>query len=101
MRAREIRQLAGHAPRHHASCMFVVTEAEAAAIRATFEQQGELSAAIELRRLFPGITDNVQARECARVIACWHARPGGCARGVAKSPEQAERSPGGDWKRAI
>ena len=73
--AREIRQLAGHAPRHHAPCMFVVTEAEAAAIRATFEQQGELSAAIELRRLFPGITDNVQARECARVIACWQPLP--------------------------
>ena len=73
--AREIRQLAGHAPRHHAPCMFVVTEAEAAAIRATFEQQGELSAAIELRRLFPGITDNVQARECARVIAGWQPLP--------------------------
>ena len=39
--------------------MFVVSEA--AAIRAVFEQQGELSAAIELRRLFPGVTDNVQA----------------------------------------
>ena len=49
--------------------MFVVSEAEAAAIRTAFEQQGELSAAIELRRLFPGITDNLQARECARVIA--------------------------------
>ena len=71
MPEREIKQLADHGPRHHAPCMFVVTEAEAAAIRATFEQQGELSAAIELRRLFPGITDNVQARECARVIAGW------------------------------
>jgi hypothetical protein len=71
VRASEIRQLADHASRHHAPCMFVVTEAEAAAIRATFEQQGELSAAIELRRLFPGITDNVQARECVRVIAGW------------------------------
>ena len=43
--------------------MFVVTEAEATAIRAVFEQQGELSAAVELRRLFPGMTDNAQARE--------------------------------------
>ena len=51
--------------------MFVVTEAEAAAIRAVFEQQGELSAAIELRRLFPGVTDNAQAQECARTIAGW------------------------------
>jgi hypothetical protein len=41
----------------------VVTEAEATAIRAVFEQRGELSAAVELRRLFPAITDNVQARE--------------------------------------
>jgi hypothetical protein len=51
--------------------MFVVTDAEAAAIRAVYEQRGELSAAIELRRLFPGITDNAQARECARTIAGW------------------------------
>jgi hypothetical protein len=51
--------------------MFVVTEADAAAIRAVYEQRGELSAAIELRRRFPGITDNAQARECARTIAGW------------------------------
>jgi hypothetical protein len=55
--------------------MFVVSEAEAVAIRTAFEQQGELSAAIELRRLFPGITDNLQARECARVIAGWKPLP--------------------------
>src|SRR3954471_12859555 len=48
--------------------MFVVTETEAAAIRAAYEQGGEFSAAIELRRLFPGITDNAKARECARTI---------------------------------
>jgi hypothetical protein len=51
--------------------MFVVSEAEAAAIRAAFDQGGELSAAVELRRLFPGVTDTAQARECARVIAGW------------------------------
>jgi hypothetical protein len=51
--------------------MFVVTEVEAAAIRAAFDRGGELSAAVELRRLFPGITDNAQARECARAIATW------------------------------
>jgi hypothetical protein len=51
--------------------MFVVTEAEAAAIRAVYQQRGELSAAVELRRLFPGVTDNAQARECARTIAGW------------------------------
>jgi hypothetical protein len=55
--------------------MFVVTEADAAAIRAVFEQRGEFAAAIELRRLFPGITDNAEARECARTIAGWTPLP--------------------------
>jgi hypothetical protein len=49
--------------------MFVVTEADAAAIRAVFERGGEFAAAVELRRLFPGITDTAQARACARTIA--------------------------------
>jgi hypothetical protein len=51
--------------------MFVVSEAEAAAIRAVCDQRGELSAVIELRRLFPGITDTAKARECVRTIAGW------------------------------
>ena len=55
----------------HAPAMFVVTDADAAAIRDAFQQRGELAAAIELRRRFPGITDNTQARECARTIAGW------------------------------
>jgi hypothetical protein len=55
--------------------MFVVSEAEAAAIRAAFEQRGELSAAVELRRLFPGVTDTAQARECVRTIAAWKPLP--------------------------
>ena len=46
--------------------MIVVSEAEAAAIRAAFEQCGEFVAAVELRRLFPAITDTAQARVCAR-----------------------------------
>ena len=50
--------------------MFVVTEAQPAMIRATYEQRGEFSAAVELRQLFPGI-DNAQARECVRTIASW------------------------------
>jgi hypothetical protein len=33
--------------------MFIVSKADAAAIRAAFEQGGELSASVELRRLFP------------------------------------------------
>ena len=55
--------------------MFSVTEAEAAAVRRVFEEEGELSAAIEVRRLFPGITDNAKARECARTIAGWRPAP--------------------------
>jgi hypothetical protein len=43
--------------------MFSVTEAEAATIRTAFEQEGELSAGVELRRLFPGVMDGVRARE--------------------------------------
>jgi len=34
-----------------------------------------LSAAIELRRLFPGITDNAHARTCARMIIGWAPQP--------------------------
>jgi hypothetical protein len=55
--------------------MFAVSEAEAAAIRAVYEQRGEFSAAIELRRLFPAITDTAQARACARTIAGWTPLP--------------------------
>ncbi len=54
--------------------MFAVNETEAAAIRNVFDQDGELSAGIEVRRLFPGITDGVKAREVARVIAGWTPR---------------------------
>jgi hypothetical protein len=51
--------------------MFLVTEAEVAAICEIFERDGELSAAIELRRRFPGIRDNAQARTQAWTIAGW------------------------------
>jgi hypothetical protein len=34
-----------------------------------------LSAAVELRRLFPGVMDNAKARECARTIAAWKPLP--------------------------
>src|ERR1700682_2330599 len=67
--------LVGHGAHHHAIGMFVVTEADAAAIRDVFDQEGELSAAIELRRRFPGITDNAKARACARTIAGWKPPP--------------------------
>jgi hypothetical protein len=55
--------------------MFLVTDIEADAIRAIYEQEGELSAAIELRRLFPGITDNAKARAHVRTIAGWKPLP--------------------------
>jgi hypothetical protein len=68
-------RLAARAPRSHAPDMFVVTDADAAAIRAAFEQRGGLSAVVELRRLFPDITDNSEAQECARAIAGWRPLP--------------------------
>ena len=55
--------------------MFVVTEEAAAAIRTAYEQEGELSAAVEVRRLFPGITDNAKALSCARTITGWKPLP--------------------------
>jgi hypothetical protein len=55
--------------------MFVLSEEAAAAIRTAYGQGGELSAAIAVRRLFPGITDNAKARECARTIAGWNRCP--------------------------
>ena len=56
--------------------MFCVSEAEAAVIRTAFEQRGELSAVVELRRLFPGVANIALARECVRTIAGWQLLPG-------------------------
>jgi hypothetical protein len=53
--------------------MFVISDADAAAIRAVFHQRGELSATVELRRLFPGL-DAETARECTRTIVGWEPR---------------------------
>jgi hypothetical protein len=84
-------ELAAFASRTHPAGMFVVTEAEAAAIRAVYEQRGEFSAAVELRRLFPAVTDIAQARACARTIAGWKPLPSGRARvrgrGTANLPD--------------
>jgi hypothetical protein len=55
--------------------MFVINETDAAAICTTYEQRAEFSAAVELRQLFPGITDNAQARECVRTIVSWRPLP--------------------------
>ena len=59
----------------HAWSVFCVTEAEAAAIRAVYLKEGELTAAIELRRLFPSIPDNAQTRAHSRMIAGWQSLP--------------------------
>ena len=61
--------LARRAAGRHPFRMFFVTEADADATRAIFNQDGELSAAIELRRRFPRITDNAKARAHVRTIA--------------------------------
>jgi hypothetical protein len=55
--------------------MFIVSEAEAAAIRTAYEQGGELAAAVELRRLFLGLANNENTRICARTIAGWSRCP--------------------------
>ena len=55
--------------------MFTATEVEAEAIRRAYETGRELSAVVELRRHFPGITDNENARLCVRTIVGWSPRP--------------------------
>jgi hypothetical protein len=55
--------------------MFTVDEISAEAIRRAYNESGELAAAVELRRLFPGIIDNKQAALCARTIAGWTPLP--------------------------
>jgi hypothetical protein len=61
--------LVGHGVHIHAPAVFAVTEQQALLIRTVFEQRGEFSAAVELRRMFLGIRDAAQARECVRIIA--------------------------------
>ena len=59
----------------HLGRMFSVDEATAAAIRQAYEESGELAAVAELRRHFPGIADNENARLCVRTIASWRPLP--------------------------
>jgi len=51
--------------------MFCVDEETAAAIRRVFNEDGELSAVVELRRHFPLITDMARGQECMQIIAGW------------------------------
>jgi hypothetical protein len=69
--------------------MMVVTEAEAATIRAVYEQRGEFSAAVELHRLFPAVTDPEQARACARTIAGWEPLPVPLRSGKRRDPRRS------------
>jgi hypothetical protein len=55
--------------------MFVVDAPTAEAIRKAYVESGELSAIVELRRHFPGIADNENARRCVRTIASWQPLP--------------------------
>jgi hypothetical protein len=73
--------------------MFVVSEEAAAAIRSAYEQEGELSAAIELRRRFPGITDNAEARACARRIAGWKPLPAAACQITPLRPRSSRARP--------
>jgi hypothetical protein len=52
-------------------CMFSLNEDEITSVRAAFDTGGEFAASVELRRLFPGITDLQKARQCVRIIAGW------------------------------
>jgi hypothetical protein len=55
--------------------MFVVDEPTAEAIRRAWEVGGELAGVVELRRHFPLIADNAQARLCVRTIVGWRPAP--------------------------
>jgi len=68
--------------------MFIVTEADAAAIRAVFDQEGELSAAIELRRRF---TRRRVCPEHRRVVAA----------ASSAAPSDAAASPQGQLARPL
>ncbi|KAA2211194.1 hypothetical protein [Teichococcus oryzae] len=48
-----------------------MTENDAAAIRRAFLEGGELSAALELRQRFVGISSNADARRFVRTILGW------------------------------
>jgi hypothetical protein len=62
--------------------MFAVDGETADAIRRVFDNDGELSAMIEFRRHYPGITDSVKACECVRIIAGWAPQPKPPAKGA-------------------
>ena len=66
-----IGHLAAPGPRRHRRRMFSISDKDIAAIQAAFEQGGQLSATIEVRRIFPGIPDNAAALRVALTVAGW------------------------------
>jgi hypothetical protein len=52
--------------------VFSISDKDIAAIQLAFERRGELSATVEVRRLFPGIPYNAEARRVALTIAGWN-----------------------------
>lgn len=48
--------------------MFIISEAETAAVLAAYRRAGEWAAVVELRRLFTGIQDNASALRAVRAI---------------------------------
>ena len=68
---------------------------DAAAIRAAFEAGGEFSAAVELRRRFPGIMNNGQTQACSRAIAGWTPLPvSPPAKATSSAPPSPDSPPG-------
>ena len=55
--------------------MFTVDELTAEAIRRAYEDGGELAGVVELRRHYPLLADNANARLCVRAIAGWKSVP--------------------------
>ena len=67
--------LASRGAHHHAWGMFVITEADAAAIRAVFNQRESCPPLSSCAGGSQKITDNAKARACARSIAGWTSLP--------------------------
>jgi len=54
--------------------MFIVSDEDAAAIRAALDAGGELAAVAEVRRRFRALANDERALEWARTIAGWASR---------------------------
>jgi len=66
--------LASSRPGPKLFAMFVVDDATADTLHRIWQEEGELSALVELRRHFPLIADNARARLCLQAIVGWAPR---------------------------